>query len=282
MAAPLRGALFGLGRMGSHHAKRLHEREDIRFIAVDPARGLDWDGQTSGLDFAIIATPAHSHAAVARPLLDAGLPCLIEKPLASELTDAAALAEYPHLAVGHIERFNPAIAAMGEARPRFIQAERLAPFSGRGADVDVVADLMVHDLDLARRFLPGPTRDVRAIGVGVLTGHTDIANARLELGDGVVTLSASRVSREPVRRLRLIEDGLYWSADLAAGTVSRVRWGDGALDVEPVEVQAGDALSREHAAFFAAVRGEGPYVVSGPEALDVLRLAEAVRACLRA
>lgn len=266
--------------MGSLHAARLAERHDVRLTVVDPALGHPYLSADTPLDFAIIATPADTHAAVALPLLARGVPCLVEKPLAPDLSEARALAAWPTLSVGHIERFNPALAVLGEARPRFIAAERLAPFSGRGVDVDVIADLMVHDLDLARRFLPGPLRDVRAIGVGVLTGQTDIVNARLELGSGVATLSASRVSREASRHLRLVEDGLYWSIDLRARTVQRVRWGEGVLSAEAVAVPPGDALSRQHDAFLAAVRGQAPYLVPGAEALEVLELAERVRAAM--
>lgn len=277
----LRGALFGVGRMGTLHAERLAERPDVALTLVDPARGYPALPERAALDFAVIATPAETHAEVALPLLARGVPCLVEKPLAADLEQAAALARWPRLSVGHIERYNPALAAVADARPRYIAAERLAPFSGRGADVDVIADLMVHDLDLARRFLPGPLRDVRAVGVGVLTGQIDIANARLELGGGVAAITASRVSREPARTLRLFEDGLYWSVDLRARTVQKVRWGSGALVAEPVEVPPGDALRNEHAAFLAAVRGEAPFPVPGAEALEVLTLAARVRATIQ-
>lgn len=279
----LRGALFGLGRMGSYHAARLRERAGVSFVVVDPALGHELPrGLVENLDFAIIATPADTHLTVALPLLEAGVPCLVEKPLATTTDEARVLAAFPRLSVGHIERYNPVLDAVAEARPRFVQAERLAPFPARGADVDVLADLMIHDLDLVRTFLPGAVRDVRAVGVGVISGSLDIANARLELGGGVAQLNASRVSREPVRKLRLVEDGLYWSLDLRARTVARVRWGEGALDAEPLPVAEGDALVREHDAFFSAVRGERPWPVPGSEGLAALELVEAVRAAIAA
>ena len=115
------------------------------------------------------------------------------------------------------------------------------------------------------------------MGVGVLTGHIDIANARLAVGEGVATLTASRVSRTPVRQLRLVEAGVYWSVDLLAKTVHRVAWGDGTLDAEPIPVTEGDALQSEHDAFLAHVRGEAPFPVRGTDGLAVLQWTDEVR-----
>ncbi|MFT5679362.1 MAG: putative dehydrogenase [Myxococcota bacterium] len=274
------GALFGHGHMGRIHAMKLREHQEAGtisgFVVVDPPCGLD--PVLPALDFAIIATPTTTHAALALPLLSAGVPCLIEKPLAASLVDATALAAFPHLAVGHVERFNPALPV--GVRPRFFEAQRLSPFSARGTDVDVIADLMIHDIDLALSMLGNDIRDVRAIGVGVLTGSADIVNARIEIGDAVASLSASRVSAAPVRTLRLVEPGLYWSADLRTRRLTRVRWGEGELTPEPVVVPQRDPIFAEQAAFFAAVRGEAPYICTGPDALAALTLAERIRDAL--
>ena len=275
------GVLLGHGHMGRIHAAKLQQHQDRGtidgFIIVDPPQGHAPTLPTT-LDFAVVATPTTTHAALALPLLAAGVPCLIEKPLAATRAEAERLAAYPHLAVGHIERFNPALPA--GVRPRFFEAQRLSPFQPRGTDVDVIADLMIHDIDLALSMLGGPVQDVRAIGVGVMTGTADIVNARLELGEGVASLSASRVSAAPVRTLRLFEPGLYWSADLRARTLTRVRWGEGALTPEPVAVPASDPIFNEQAAFFAAVQGEAPYICSGEEALAALILADRIRAAM--
>ncbi len=285
MSARLRGLLFGHGHMGRHHARRLRERGDVALVVVDPAQGMPAPARLDA-DFAVVATPTRTHAAVAGPLLAAGIPTLVEKPLAGTLADARALAALPGLCVGHIERFNPVLEAVAHVRPRFVEAQRLSAWpapdrpGARGTDADVLADLMLHDLDLALGFLPGDVTDVRAVGAGVLSGHPDIAKARLEIGGGVADLTASRVSRRAVRSLRLVEDGLYWSVDLLARTVTRVRWGAGALDGERVEVAAGDALMREHAAFLDTVRSGGPMPVSGAEALRVLEVVEDVRRAL--
>jgi predicted dehydrogenase len=277
--ARLRGAIFGAGRMGSLHQAKLAARPDVSLVVVDPARGLD--PAVGPLDFAVVATPTTTHAAVARPLLERGVPCLVEKPLAADLADARRLASFDRVMVGHVERFNPAVEAVRSAHPRFVQCERLAPFTGRGTDVSVVDDLMVHDLDLVLTFLAGEVRDIRAIGAGVLTGGPDIANARIEIGAAVAVLTASRVSREPVRKLRLVEDGVYWSVDLLARAVQRVDWGRGALEAVDVPVPAGDPLEREHDAFLAAVRGDAPFVSTGREAVEALELAARVRDAIR-
>ncbi len=221
----LRGVLFGGGRMGGFHRDKIAARSDVELSVVDPPRGLT--PEIGEMDFAIVATPSSTHRDVAEPLLARGIPCLVEKPLASTLDDARALARYPKLMVGHVERFNPALAPVRGATPRFVQCERLAPFPARGTDVSVIDDLMVHDLDLVSLFLGTDVTEVRAVGVGVLTSEPDICNVRLEIGGAVAVLTASRVSREAVRKLRLVEAGVYWSVDLLARTVTRVDWGDG-------------------------------------------------------
>ena len=282
MPARLHGAVFGLGHMGKLHARKLEARGDVKLTCIDPPRGLEAPAGAR-FDFAIIASPTTTHHTVAGPLLERGVPCLVEKPLAADLDQARQLAVYEHLTVGHIERFNPALEPVAHVRPRFIQAERLSPYGARkpgmrGTDVDVVADLMIHDLDLVMSLLEAPTREVRAIGVGVMGGPADIANARIERGTGVAVLTASRVSRQPVRKLRLVEEeGVYWSIDLLARTCLRVRWGSGALDGEPVPVPSGDQIEREHQAFLAAVRGERAFPVPGHEAVAAMELAAAVR-----
>ena len=285
MPARLRGLLFGHGHMGRHHARRLSARADVVLQVVDPAQGLPRPSVLSA-DFAVVATPTSTHAAVALPLLAAGIPTLVEKPLATTLSDAQALARHPHLSVGHIERWNPAVRAVAHVRPRYVEAQRLAPWpapaqaGGRGTDADVLADLMLHDLDLALRFLPGPVGDVRTVGLGVLSGRPDIAKARLETRTGVADLTASRVSRTPVRALRLVDDQQYWSVDLLSHRVTRVRWGEGRLDGEEVPVSPGDALVEELEAFIASVRTGGPMPVPGSEALRVLEAVAAIRAAM--
>lgn len=306
MTAPgrLRGAVLGLGHMGSHHARKLQARGDVDLVLVDPDKGHPGP-LPADLDFAVIATPTRSHAELALPLLERGVACLVEKPLAAELGAARALAAFPRLSVGHVERYNPALVAaqagLAGRRPAFVECTRLSPWrapqaGARGTDVDVVADLMLHDLDLVLGWLGGPAEaphtiaDLRAIGVGVLSGGADIVDLRLEFADahgqrsGVAVLRASRVSPVPVRTLRLFEPGSYWSVDLLGKTAHRVDWGgaEQALDLAPVPVPVppADALERQLDAFLAAVRGERPFPVPGTEALRALELVAAVQAAL--
>jgi predicted dehydrogenase len=270
----VRVALFGLGAMGRHHARHL-EALGVDLVVVDPALGL---GPAGNVDAAVIAVPTPLHAEVALPLLERGVPCLVEKPLAGTVADAEALACFPHLAVGHVERFNPALAALAGEDIRFVQAERLAAFTPRGTDVDVVFDLMIHDLDLFLHLAGDEVSDVRANGVAVATGALDLVQARVETRSGrVATFTASRVSRKKARWFRAFAPGAYWSLDLAARAGVRVVWGQGGLEETPVPVADVDPLRAELEAFLSAVRGEAPFRPDGREALAAVRLADRIR-----
>ncbi|MCB9794163.1 MAG: Gfo/Idh/MocA family oxidoreductase [Alphaproteobacteria bacterium] len=287
----LRGAVIGCGHMGSHHARRLLEREDVALLGVvDPVAPEDAAlaalhvAALPEVDFAVVAAPTELHRELAEPLLQAGLAVLVEKPLAATPEDAEVLARYDRLCVGHIERFNPALRALPPGTEvRYIRAERLAPPSGRGRDTDVVADLMVHDLDLALALAGGEVVELRAAGVAVLGEGVDIADVRLETSTGcVASLVASRISRKRARSLRVVGEGCYWSLDLAERRAERVRWGDGELGAERIELPEQDALVALHDAFLAMVRGEAPSPVSGAEGARAVRLAaEVTRRCLR-
>lgn len=273
----MRVALFGHGHMGRLHARHLAGHD---VVVVDPAQGLG--GELHGIDAAIVATPTATHAEVALPLLDRGVPCLVEKPLAGTLADARRLAAYPHLSVGHIERYNPTLTTLGGVKPRFVQAERVGRWTPRGTDVDVILDLMIHDLDLFLWIVGEPVIEVRANGTAIATSGLDLAQARVETASGVVgTFTASRLAREPSRRWRVFAPGAYWSLDLRERRAARVGWNDGLVE-EALAVPARDPLGDEIGAFLAAVRGEAPYRVTGAEALAALELAEAVRAAIRA
>lgn len=289
----MRGAVIGLGRMGRHHARKLAGRPDVQLSLHDPAQGHAEPLDPGALDFAIVATPTLTHLEVALPLLQAGVACLVEKPLAPDATEAAVLASYPRLSVGHIERFNPAVRSLPAIQPAFVECVRLAPWRAaapgqRGTDVDVIGDLMVHDLDLVRGWLgPGPLLDVRAIGIDLRGYGLDLVDARLEIGPspgfagGVATLRASRLSPSPVRTARLFADRAYWSLDLLGGQAHALDGGDPELRPRALVAPTTDALDAEHEAFLAAVRGEAPFVSTGNEAVAVLDLVQRVRdACL--
>lgn len=278
----MRVAVYGLGRMGRHHARHLRA-QGAEVVEVDPALGLH--GDASGVDAAVVATPTRTHAELVSSLARDGVPVLVEKPLASALAEAEALAAWPRVVVGHVERFNPAFSALlaTGVDVRFVQAERLAPWTARAVDVDVVYDLMVHDLDLFGVIAGfAPVADVRANGLGVATPGPDIAHARVETVDGrVAVLSTSRISPATSRKFRAFGHGAYVGLDLAAKAGRRV----GADLVESaLEVASADALGEQTAAFLRWV-DEG--ALGGPtggrglatvdEALWTLRLAERVR-----
>jgi predicted dehydrogenase len=248
------------------------------------------------VDAVTIVVPTPAHFAVAQQVLARGIHVLIEKPIAASLEEAdviLALAR-EHGAIvqtGHVERFNRAIRA---ALPyvdaaRFIESNRLAPFNPRGADVAVVLDLMIHDIDLVHTLVGGKAASVSAVGVPVLTPFVDIANARLAFDSGAVAnITASRVSRERMRKVRIFQQSGYLSLDLAAGNGEFFRLRDD-VDIAqlataplvleqfveriPLEAEDGEPLRLEFESFLAAVRGEAPVAVSGSAGRDALAVA---------
>jgi predicted dehydrogenase len=243
-----------------------------------------------------IVVPTPAHFAVAERVLSRGIHALIEKPIAATLDEADELLRLAavHGAMvqtGHVERFNRAVrAALPYVdAPRFIESNRLAPFNPRGADVAVVLDLMIHDIDLVHTLVGGRASAVTAVGVPVLTPFVDIANARLTFDTGAVAnITASRVSRERMRKLRIFQQSGYLSLDLGAGNGEFFRL-RGDVDVAalataplaleqfveriPLEADEGDALRLEFESFIAAVRGESPVPVTGEEGREALAVA---------
>lgn len=300
----LRTAVIGAGYMGRLHASKLAARPDAQLVAVAdadraradalgaqlgcPSHG-DWRTALAGAEAALVAVPTERHAEVVSACLEAGLHVLVEKPIASTLEDAARLVALAKrrgvvLQVGHVERYNAAFSAMAKRMERalLIDAERLSGFKQRGADVDVVLDLMIHDLDLALALGRAPVERVSAAGFRVLTRDIDIANARIEFANGcVANLSASRVSQAPVRKLRVFQPELYVSADLQAGRLRYVRQTDGVIQEEEERYEGGDALAVQAGAFVAAVRGEQPAAVSGEDGRRALELALTVGRLVR-
>jgi predicted dehydrogenase len=316
VSARLPIGVVGVGALGRHHARHLAMLDEAELVGVydtDEARAAevagelgvtafgDFDALLARVQAVTIAVPTPAHAAVGLRALERGVPVLMEKPLAATVAEADALIAAAarggvQLQVGHIERYNRALRAAEPYLdgPRYIESQRLAPFQPRGTDVAVVLDLMIHDLDLVLRLTGGAeATEVRASGLALLSSHLDIANARVEFTNGAVALAtASRVSRERVRRLRLFQPNGYLSLDLAsgAGEFMRVRpdWQPGtgtALTdvVERVVLEApeADALQLELRSFVHAVRGEREVVVSGEEGRSALalalRVADAVR-----
>src|SRR5688500_11032104 len=300
MRKTLRAGVIGVGSLGRYHAQKYAALDGIELAGVadlDASRAravaaeigcravADCRDLLSGLDIASVVVPTESHHEVARACLEAGVHVLVEKPISRTLQEADALIALAArrgltLAVGHLERFNPAFVDLYGMldRPFFMEAERLGGFKGRATDVDVVLDLMIHDIDLMLAMMPSKVASVSACGFQVLTDHVDIANARFEFEDGAVAdLSASRVSRSPVRKLRVFGTNFYGSADLQLPEL-RVERRPGADGPEGTArtYEKPDARKTEIEAFVAAVRGEPARIVSGAEGRDALALALAV------
>ncbi len=278
----LSGVLYGHGHMGRLHAEKLQARPDVCLSIIDPDKGLT-NSPAGTPDFAIIATPTRTHAELALPLLKSGIPCLIEKPLAPSLDLSEALAMHTHLSVGHIERFNPVFSGLHRGEIAYVDVERLAPAPGRHPDVDVIDDLMIHDLDLLLHWIEGSVTEVRAKGLSVSGDKLDMVNARIEITQpsgrtAVANITASRVSEATVRTWRAFAPGQYWSLDLQHRTGKHTLWG---APPTPMSIPAIDPLKAEHDAFLNAVRGERAFPCSGQEGLRALRLADKVRRCLR-
>jgi predicted dehydrogenase len=270
--------VIGAGHMGRYHAEKFAARSDCKLVAVadlDRARAealaekLGCGAHTNyrdifgNADAAVISVPTERHHEVAGACLQAGLHVLVEKPIAADLREAEDLIRKAKaggaiLQVGHVERYNGAFRALSSrmSRPLFIDAERLSGFKQRGADVDVVLDLMIHDLDLSLALAQGEVSDVSACGFRVLTRDIDIANARIEFSDGcVASLSASRVSQAPLRKLRVFQPDLYVSADLQAGKLRYVKQAGGKIEEAEETHAGGDALAVQADTFIKAIQG---------------------------
>ena len=300
----LRVAVIGVGHLGRHHARILAALPDVVLVAaVDlvperaaaavvgtPAEALtDFRALFGRVDAVTVAVPTAAHSDVAGAFLERGVPVLVEKPLASSVEDADALLRLAErsgavLAVGHVERFNPAVeAAMAVLQtPRFIEVHRLSGFPDRSLDVDVIFDVMIHDLDIILAMDRSAVLAVEAIGVPVLSPKVDIANARVRFASGcVANITASRISRDKVRKVRCFQPDMYVSIDYAEQELEVWRL---ALDAQgrpaiaggPVAVVKDEPLRRELVDFVSAVReGRAPHVTGG-DGRRALALAERV------
>ena len=303
----VRVGVVGTGALGYHHARLLKKIDGAELVGIfdsNPARAAQvaqelgttafpaLDALLDKIEAVTVVVPTPAHLEVGLAVLGRGLPALIEKPLADTIPGAEQLVHTARqrgvaLQVGHVERFNRAVRAATPYldEPRFLQTERLAPFQPRGTDVAVILDLMIHDLDLILELVRAEVGEVRATGVPILTPHVDIANARVEFANGAVALiTASRVSRDRTRKLRIFQPTGYFSLDLAQGNGHFYRLKPGWQDlgankmeqiVEHVRLDAPEAepLKLELESFLRAVRGEGDVVVTGAAGLQALTLA---------
>ncbi len=327
---PLRVAVFGAGAFGRNHLRVFHqlqqEGQPVELVAVvdrDPVAVADASAKfgipgfesveaclvaAGPLDAASVCVPTVHHASAAAPLLSAGVDLLIEKPLAASLADADHILELAGkhnciVQVGHLERFNPAVTAARQHlhKPMFFEAHRLSIFTPRSLDVDVVLDLMIHDLDIVLSFVASPVREVRAVGLPVLSHKVDIANVRVEFENGCIgNFTASRISTERVRKLRFFQPHQYLSLDFArqdllmidvtaaAGMdpaqlakmaeIAQLAQQSGqhpsaGLSLKKVTVEPGEPLRLEIESFLNAVRTRTTPLVSGEAGRAALALA---------
>jgi predicted dehydrogenase len=301
---PLRMAVVGVGHLGRHHARILSQLPGVELVAVvdtkreraeeiaaaHHTRPLFESRELLGLvDAVTVAVPTELHRDIATPFLDAAVPVLVEKPIARSLAEAddlitSAAKAGVGLGVGHTERFNPAVAAARSllVDPRFIEVHRLGAFPDRSLDIDVVFDLMIHDLDVVLSLLDSDIESVEAVGVPVLTGRVDIANARLRFANGcIANITASRISRDRVRKIRFFQPASYVSLDYAAQKIElwRLVRGDGpkpSIEGGEVHVRNEEPLKRELEDFVdAVVSGRAP-LVTGEQGRRALALAQQI------
>ena len=298
-----RVAVIGVGALGRHHARifaQMPEVELVGVVDINEPRAREIAGLVNApvaiaaellgrVDAVSIAVPTEAHLAVTLPFLQRGTAVLVEKPLARDVREAQQLVDVAAASgavfgVGHTERFNPAVAAVRPLldHPRFIEVHRLGTFPDRSLDIDVVFDLMIHDLDVVLSIVPSEVVAVEAVGVAVLTPKPDIANARLKFASGcIANITASRISKDRVRKIRIFQRDAYLSVDYAAQEVERWRLvkGNGTMPVidgGKLEVVHEEPLKRELADFVEAVRHKRAPTVDGPDGVRALELAEKI------
>jgi predicted dehydrogenase len=302
----VRLTVIGVGHMGQLHARKVSARAaadpSVRLVGVadlDAARAAEVSRETgtrSVVDFrelladtdaVIVAVPTVDHYEVVSAALSAGVDVLVEKPIAASIVEAEKLLALARdggrvLQVGHLEWFNAAMREVAASihSPRFIEAHRLGPFPGRATDVDVVRDLMIHDLDVIQRLVGEEPTRIEAIGVPVITDRVDIANARLNFPGGcVANLTASRVSSKPMRRIRFFQADGYFSIDFLEQSVAIARRlqagpdGERRIDLQRLDIDAEDALLAQLDSFIDAVRTRTVHAGAAHEGLAALRTA---------
>ena len=304
MTQSLRVAVVGVGHLGSRHAHIYAAMRGVRLVAVcdrnrrrarSVAKGLgcrsttDFRDLLGSVDAVSLAVPTSLHAGIGLPLLRRGIHLLIEKPMATTLAQADALIRAAKrnrvvLQIGYVERFNAAIRAASThlTHPRFIEVHRLSPYPFRGTDVSVVLDVMVHDLDLILQLVRSPIRRVASVGVSVLSASEDIANARLEFASGcIANLTASRISDESIRRIRVFQEDSYLSIDSKSQTVELARKINGAIRRVNLPVNRYPPLQEELAAFIRSIRRHTPPLVTGADGRAALAVALRIEQAMR-
>ena len=307
----IRVGVIGVGHVGQHHARIYRELPGVELAGIadiDPARlqevkrvaeapvFQDYRELFGHVDGVSLAVPTHLHAQIARECLDRGVDVLVEKPITQTLEEAEELTDLAKqrgriLQVGHVERFNGAVRALHRIvkTPGFIECHRLSPFPQRGTDVDVILDLMIHDIDIILSLVKSPVSQVNAVGVPVLTDRVDISNARLEFASGcVANVTASRVSIERLRKIRIFQPDTYISLDYASQEITLFRRLPPDLASQPpqlpqivreeVVVEKEEPLRLQLMSFLSSIRERTRPEVSGEEAVEALRVASQILA----
>ncbi len=306
----LRAAVIGVGYLGNFHAQKYAALPDVELVGVvdsDPGRAAqvasalgttpygDHRELIGRVDAVSVVVPTQFHHAVARDFLSAGVHVLIEKPITVTIPEAdelIAIADEKKVVfqVGHLERFNPALVALGDvlAEPLFIESVRIAPFKPRGTDVNVVLDLMIHDIDIIQHIVGSPVERIDAIGAPVFTGEEDIANARILFENGcVANVTASRISLKSERKMRIFQRDAYITLDFQNRKVLVAKKGSGELfpgvpnvKVDERELGEADALKSEIESFIAAIREGSQPQVSGRDGRMALETALKINTAL--
>jgi len=310
--APVRMAVVGAGHFGALHAEkvaRLDGAELVAVVDVDAKRARkvakkqrstasdDLDAVLGQVDAIDVVTPIQSHHDVAKAALERGVHVLVEKPVTARVEEARELCELAHarglvLQVGHLVRFSELSRMLQERvrNPLYIECIRVAPFKLRGTDVNVILDLMIHDVDLILSFMPAEIIDVDAAGADVFSQSEDIANARIKFANGcIASITASRVALKTERKMRVFEPNCYTTVDYATSTLRAYRRGHGTaalgipnLDIAKHEFGEADLLLREIEAFVESVRTGTPPEVSGEDGLRALEAAIRINESIRA
>ena len=294
-------AVVGVGHLGKQHARLYAELGHLAAVVdiLEPRAQeiaaqynttpyTDYRQLFGKVDAVSIAVPTVNHAGIGIEFMEHDIDVLVEKPIASTLEQANALIDAANrnkrvLQVGHVERFNPVVMAAREAatKPQFFEIHRLAAFSPRSLDIDVVLDLMIHDIDIVLSLVPAPVREVRAVGIPVLSSKADIANARVEFEDGcVANFTASRVSFEKTRKLRFFQPHDYISLDFASQTGTMVSLRMGRVIERKLEPVNQEPLKLELMSFADAVGKRGTPVVTGDDGLRALELAMRINSAI--
>lgn len=306
MTSPVRVGVLGVGYLGSIHARIYSNMADVELVGVFDTKPEQAEtvaeacncisfgsaaDMLGNVDAVSVVVPTSLHLEMARPFIEAGVHMLMEKPIAPSYEDSLKLVELAEQAgivfqVGHLERFNAGVMELASRvkDPRFIEVHRVGPFVARATDVDVVTDLMIHDIDIVMSLVKSPLKNIYANGIPIITDHADIANARLEFENGAVaSVVASRVSREPMRRIRIFEHKHYYNLDYVTQQIDIAVaeppkegevWASivaDKIDVEPVK-----PLDAELRAFIDTIRNGGTPLVSGRVGLEAVRVANII------